>query len=818
MKNEAAANTEASIERTDLMPLEARLCKSLARFFSFRAHSLYFPKHDRAEAEYLADEEKLFVPLRDSEGALLGVFVARGVPRGEAETILPLLPAISETCLEGLQLYKQSRIEPVSGLLNRRSFLAAVSHELEGLRGILQESPGKAARSDSAPHASGLFSLMAIRLGKLAGVVREEGYIRTDALVKALGEAITEITGEITPQPALAGRSGDYEFALLLPGYNLAAAQELGAKITSRLAKAHIKHPLTGKKIRIAPSAGYVSCPRDLDGLERQEPAEQARQLLRRARLAAAIAAMNARPELPPGLEGKTALSKEEAPLPVMAYANILREGGRVISLRPLSRLNISLGRTAGARPGQLFTVWGYAVGDRGELSRRYKADIMLIEVFEGESLAEIIHTDDASFPPETGDFLLMGASASAPERAAAPSAPYPDDVTGSDDDSGIDFLPRWSLMREKYDNFALVLGRFNLLNPNDENNETDEAGWESLMAQALQKCRSALGPEALAGRFAFNSLIFFIPNPILGRPELANLDKTLENLAQELKNTLGLNSAFGVAPHPFLDFHKADSLENAKKALEYALLLPEPHVGVLDSLALNISADRKSSLGDQLGAIQEYRQALICDPCNILAWNSLGVVLAGLGQYKEARESLEEALSRAPNDHNTLYNLGNLRQSRRDFAGAKDFYLRCLELEPQNVFTPYRLGQLAEQQDIFAEAEDYYRKAAALPGGAALTRRGLARLAMRQGRLEEAREELHEALLNNPNDALAMQILAGLYLDAGEDPSVAESLARQSVALRPDLRSAWLELARALEASGKKNDAREALIRAGEL
>jgi predicted Zn-dependent protease len=104
------------------------------------------------------------------------------------------------------------------------------------------------------------------------------------------------------------------------------------------------------------------------------------------------------------------------------------------------------------------------------------------------------------------------------------------------------------------------------------------------------------------------------------------------------------------------------------------------------------------------------------------------------------------------------------------------------------------------------------------LPGGEALTRRGLARLAIREGQPEEAREELHEALLINPNDALALQLLASLCLDAGENPAVAESLARQSAALRPDCKAAWLELARALEASGKAGEAREALLRAGEL
>ena len=57
-----------------------------------------------------------------------------------------------------------------------------------------------------------------------------------------------------------------------------------------------------------------------------------------------------------------------------------------------------------------------------------------------------------------------------------------------------------------------------------------------------------------------------------------------------------------------------------------------------------------------------------------------------------------------------------------------------------------------------------------------------------------------------------------GLYLDGGEDAELAEALARQSVALRPDRRAAWLELARALEVQGREREARDARIRAAEV
>ena len=104
------------------------------------------------------------------------------------------------------------------------------------------------------------------------------------------------------------------------------------------------------------------------------------------------------------------------------------------------------------------------------------------------------------------------------------------------------------------------------------------------------------------------------------------------------------------------------------------------------------------------------------------------------------------------------------------------------------------------------------------LPGGESLTYRHFARLCVSEGKPEEAREHLHDALLYDPQDALSMALLARLYLDGGEDPEMAASLARQSVSLRPELKAGWLQLARAFEAMGKEREAREARFKAGEM
>jgi tetratricopeptide (TPR) repeat protein len=84
----------------------------------------------------------------------------------------------------------------------------------------------------------------------------------------------------------------------------------------------------------------------------------------------------------------------------------------------------------------------------------------------------------------------------------------------------------------------------------------------------------------------------------------------------------------------------------------------------------------------------------------------------------------------------------------------------------------------------------------------------------MALGERERAREHLHLALSANHNDAFALHMLARLYLDAGEDPQIAESLARQAAALLPDRQEFWDSLVLALDIQGRHDEARKAAAR----
>jgi Flp pilus assembly protein TadD len=286
--------------------------------------------------------------------------------------------------------------------------------------------------------------------------------------------------------------------------------------------------------------------------------------------------------------------------------------------------------------------------------------------------------------------------------------------------------------------------------------------------------------------------------------------------IAKLAADTLGVSVSIGSACYPFLNFDRADILENCRKALEHALLLPEPRVAVFDSISLNLAADRRFMDGDIYGAIEEFKLALLDDEHNLLARNSLGICYAQLGRFEDARRQFEQVSAIDKKDVLALYNLGWANHRLGDLKKAEQAYRQCLKADPGHVYALMRLGSISEQAGHLKKAANHYKKAAAQPGGERMVLRPLARIAYRQGDIDATREYLHLALNADHNDHQAMHMLARLYLDQGEDPQIAEVLARQSSALSPDKDVYWETLVEALEAQGKVEEAVKVAARAG--
>ena len=809
------------------MDMDALLMQELGKFIQCSHHALYFPTtHAPRQPELLPRERRLLLPLY-RQGSLLGVLMLHGVKVRDARLLLPQLPAIADLCLELLARVKATRVDAVTGLATENVLYGSMEDEAARVREIFAD-PSRGDGQSSPLHRL-CMGLVLLHFSNGREIVGRMGFRFADELMRRAAEALQE---EL-PSDVVAARVGRFGMALLLPSVSgRSACQKMAEAALARMAGAAMPAPLTGRTIRPRLSAGHAVYPQDMEGAELRLPMfEQARMLMERARLAARMTSQPGAPR-------------------VMPFARILQDGGTVLRALPQGRVRVGLGAQAKAREGMRFAVWGPS-GQEGS-GNQYKGEVVLLQVREFHSVAETVHLADATAPLEAGDRLSLlevpSLAASHPHTpggktaaAAVSGTPGQEGTAAADKETeeasaagsvqevraripvledgscaGIyghgDFLHLFAQEKERTGRFVLAIVRVDV--PHDARQEAALGECLAAWRQIPELCAG----EPLAGLYGSNALIFFHADSSAETllPHYAALCTRLEGA--------GLPVSAGLAGYPLLHYRKGEMPDCALKALEYAQLLPSPRAGLCNSLALNISADRRYALGDVFGAIDEYKLALLADAENVLARNSLGVCMAALGRYHEARRHFLEALrykgdagpERQERIAQTHYNLGTVCQQLGERRAAARYYRECIKDAPEHVYAHLRLGQLCEEGGRRNEARRFYELAAAIEDRQveqageqrpSLARRYLARLAARQRHGGEARELLHDTLLRNPFDAAAMLLLARLYLDGDEDPAMAELLARKSVGLR-DTPEGWQVLARALRALGREEEA----------
>ncbi len=796
------------LDRSDLMELEGHLVDALRKIFPFVSHSLYFPTAQNSieEPQWIPKERTLLLPLRHRNKDF-GVFMARGAKARDVRKLLQTLPKIAELCLEHLLCIKQSRTDELTGLARMSRLLMRMEHYADMVR-----SPLMAGTEDQNPSYKACMSLLVIRYPDLNSLATEYGYMFAHKAISSWAKAIQKDL----PYEVVAARSGEYECTLLLPAATRSSCTKLAHEILKRIAAIKLTHTPSKRVIRLNCVAGFALYPQDMESKRVALPmSEQAHYLLHKARLATDIAFERSKFYDP----------QDKQHPPCIAYSNIIAQGGIIRDILPLGQLLTNLGRAVGAKEGQCFTVWGPQNVCKGE--------IVLIDVQESHSIAEAILHDPA-WPWEQGDSLRTSTEVTHHSQNYAPNAESTqakDDATISSNPiiantfqantnilSHADFLRQFTKERESKANFALALVRLSPPHA-DILTKEQEQSIQNLAELCTNTFHQTLHTDSnfkiplLCGKYGATSLIFFHA----GATADALYDLYI-HLANTAKNH-DMHLSIGLASYPYLQCSKGDMLEACHKALELALLLPNPQVGVMGTLALNISADQYYSQGNTFKAVEEYKLALLADPKNAMAWNSLGVCMAAVNRLGEARQYFKEALKlwkktppQEPSEFTaTLYNLGTVCQNLKEFRSAARYFRQCIQVDDKHYFAHIRLGQLAEISGRYKQARQHFTTAATYEdtqkhGGVA--RRHLARVALRQRRDAEARELLHEALLRNAQDAIALSMLAKLYLDGGEDPSMSEMLARRSVGLRPEYGPSWQILADSLRALGREHDA----------
>ena len=780
----------------DLIVYEPRLAACFKRCITFETHALRFPTSipgsmlpadDSTRLRAFVENDRVHIPLQSDE-KLLGIFVAGGIDEQALVPILNTLPDIASMALESVCLYRAAITDPLTGLHNHFFLQTLLESEIaDVLASIL---PGPDSTADTEYRSC--FGLIHLDMDRFTRINSRFGHCFGDTLLIDVGIAIQAHC----PSQAHICRTAGAAFIVFWPQGTPTRCRNLARKLTETIASLPVESPIARESLILTASAGYANYPADMLGNQfRRTPEEQARIILEKSHKAA--------------LAAKTTGGDA-----VFSYKDILKQGAGVVETLPLDRVLINAGRNLDLTEGTRFLVWpGTATdqtsqtGDHGvPYPGMYKGEILVQEVREQTSVGEILFLNDPSWSPRVGDRLSLAEHQEPSGLTSEQTGEEPEEHANGSILALREFILEWTRMRASTSTFALALCR---MTP-----AVDTSGMQdSESAQRFETLYTAIHDtfpdKHVIGRYSANTLICFFPNP-----DTQTALARGQELASGFGEATGIDLRIGMAAYPLFNYAKSEMLDNARKALEHALMLSAPGAVLFDSISLTISADRMFTKGDFYAALEEYQRALVMDPDNLLARNSLGICYARLGRMEDAKKHFRAVVEQGDTDLMPLYNYACACFRTGEPEEAHTAFTECLTIDPTHVYSLIRLGRLAEQNGNLHEAQERYQQAGNTEEGKGMAARHLAKLAMDRDEQDKAREFIHQALVFDPNDAFALNMLARLYLDRGEDPEIAENLARQSVHLRPDIPALWIEVARALEIRGNKDEARTAHLR----
>ncbi len=225
------------------------------------------------------------------------------------------------------------------------------------------------------------------------------------------------------------------------------------------------------------------------------------------------------------------------------------------------------------------------------------------------------------------------------------------------------------------------------------------------------------------------------------------------------------------------------------------ALALGDLHAGAVGRIRRGARAQIE---GDLRSARAEYEKAVAADPENPEARQSLGAVLAQLGETEAAIAEYRAALEITGDNALVLGNLGGLLTTYGDRGEGIRLLERALQIDPTLATARLALGQALLNEGRPAAAEEQYRQILARDAANASARIGLSRALLARQQPEAALAELRAALERDPprDTATALRLEIAAVLNASGRP--AEALALFDRALADDPGEMVLRFARA--------------------
>jgi tetratricopeptide (TPR) repeat protein len=157
------------------------------------------------------------------------------------------------------------------------------------------------------------------------------------------------------------------------------------------------------------------------------------------------------------------------------------------------------------------------------------------------------------------------------------------------------------------------------------------------------------------------------------------------------------------------------------------------------------------------------------------------------------------------------LFERGQNAHARGDLEKALDFYEQALKVRPEFPEAEFQKGGVLVSLGRLAEAEAAFRRAIALKKNWSLPYSGLGALLLKQSRDTEAEAMFRQALTIDPQDTIALRLLADQKLRTGATKEALE-LARIATSAKDAPPSSWVVLAMAERANGDKVGAKKIL------
>ncbi|MFW6415322.1 MAG: diguanylate cyclase domain-containing protein [Thermodesulfobacteriota bacterium] len=763
-------STYTSLAAQDLILYEELLASKLSQFLNFSSGNLYFPRNIPSEMKseqngyipmYRQRDNKLFIPLV-YQFNLLGIFLAQDVSPEEYHGMESRIAKVAELCLENLAMQKAKQTDTLTSLYNKEYFLSLLKGQIESIsESFFKRYVDDSKFADFAAH----FGLILINLDNLCNINTKLGYQFGD---RTLCNIANTLKKEL-PLQATAARLEADNFAVLLPETSLAKSNRIAENLREKILQTeHIYQP-TQEAFKTTCSLATIHYPGDFSVQHSNKDFyEQAFLLLEQAHQ---------------GLDA----AKQRGKNLVQPYSEILKRVGLVSRILTPNRVQVNIGSNLQAAAGQRYQV---VSGDRDLEEQWVKGEVILVDIKEHDSTAEILHHNHPGSNLEPGDRIVYANQ----DHSIRHFFPDPGSNQSSGQKAGEilplhEFIKYWHQHSAKSRQFCMILCRITehtaQVAQNGCNNKTPDIYLD--LYEALKAC---LPSEGRIGEYSTDSLILYLPdtNP-------AQAMETASRIHEQSCRAKQSSLTLGISFHPCSHFNRTDMLINCRKAFEHALLLPSPQIALFNSTSLTISADRHFTNADLANAIEEYKTALLLDPGNHTARNSLGICYAKLGQLSSAFQEFKRIAEEDPDNHYVLYNLGYTYLKLDCIPEAEQCFCKCLEQSgfgekqhqtPEQVFSLLRLGEIAEKNQDPEKAKGLYKQALDMREGAGHAQRFLGNLEFKQENWESSKNHLHQALVHNPRDAEAMYLLAKIYLEQGEDPEVAQSLAQKSIGIRP--------------------------------